>query len=71
MLRAGRAGAASRINTLFSIPMLFMMGSASHLPSWNAGGSDAMYWLIAGGIIVAALLIINEINDDETSASGF
>jgi uncharacterized membrane protein len=51
--RAGRAGAASRINTLFSIPMLFMMGSASHLPSFNAGGNDVMYWLIAGTLIVA------------------
>ena len=51
--RAGRAGTASRINTLFSLPMLFMMGSASHLPTWNAGGSDVMYWLIAGGLIVA------------------
>ena len=51
--RAGRAGTASRINTLFSLPMLFMMGSASHLPTWNAGGSDVMYWLIAGALIVA------------------
>lgn len=29
---AGRAGLASRTNTLFSIPMLFMMGAASHFP---------------------------------------
>src|SRR4051812_36932736 len=27
-----RAGVASRTNTLFSIPMLFFMGAASHLP---------------------------------------
>ena len=27
----GRAGMASRTNVLFSIPMLFFMGSASHL----------------------------------------
>lgn len=29
--RAARAGVASRTNTLFSIPMLFFMGAASHL----------------------------------------
>jgi uncharacterized membrane protein len=28
-----RAGVASRHNTLFSIPLLFLMGAASHLPS--------------------------------------
>lgn len=28
-----RAGVASRTNTLFSIPMLFFMGAASHLPA--------------------------------------
>jgi uncharacterized membrane protein len=28
-----KAGLASRHNTLFSIPMLFLMGAASHLPS--------------------------------------
>ncbi|MCM2324543.1 MAG: urate hydroxylase PuuD [Oligoflexia bacterium] len=30
--RGVRAGVASRTNTLFSLPMLFFMGSASHLP---------------------------------------
>jgi uncharacterized membrane protein len=39
---AGPAGAraflASRTNTLFSIPMLFFMGAASHLPILPAGG---------------------------------
>lgn len=29
---AGKAGLASRHNTLFSLPMLFFMGAASHLP---------------------------------------
>jgi uncharacterized membrane protein len=48
----GRAGMASRTNTLFSIPMLFFMGSASHLPSFNAGGNDAVYWIVAGAIIL-------------------
>lgn len=30
---AAKAGLASRHNTLFSVPLLFMMGAASHLPS--------------------------------------
>lgn len=30
---AGKAGLASRHNTLFSLPMLFLMGAASHLPA--------------------------------------
>ena len=52
--RAGRAGMASRTNTMFSIPMLFFMGSASHLPTFNNGTNDAIYWVIAGAIIVFA-----------------
>lgn len=40
--RSGPAGAraflASRTNTLFSIPMLFFMGAASHLPLLHEGG---------------------------------
>jgi uncharacterized membrane protein len=52
--RAGRAGVASRTNTLFSIPMLFFMGSASHLPFFLTGNNDTAYWLIAGAIILFA-----------------
>jgi uncharacterized membrane protein len=52
--RAGRAGMASRTNTLFSIPMLFFMASASHLPTFNTGNNDAVYWLVAGAIILFA-----------------
>jgi uncharacterized membrane protein len=48
----GRAGMASRTNTLFSIPMLFFMGTASHLPTFNNGSNDAIYWLVAGAIIL-------------------
>ena len=44
--KAGPAGAraflASRTNTLFSIPMLFFMGAASHLPLLNEGGKGGM-----------------------------
>ncbi len=50
--KAGLAARASRTNTLFSIPMLFMMGSASHLPTYNAGTNDALYWIVAGILIV-------------------
>ena len=50
--RGARAGAASRINTLFSIPMLFFMGSASHLQSLLANASLGVYWVLALIIIV-------------------
>jgi uncharacterized membrane protein len=56
--RAPIAGRASRTNTLFSIPMLFFMGSARHFtslvdvdPSWGA------YWLLM--LIVIALVEAN------------
>jgi len=48
--RGGKAGMASRTNTLFSIPMLFFMASASHLPNFNTGTNDTVYWLVAGAI---------------------
>jgi hypothetical protein len=38
--------------------------SGGGLPTWAK-------WVIAGGIIVGALLVINEINSDEDPASGF
>ena len=53
--RAARAGLASRTNTLFSIPMLFFMASASpeHFPQWvtasldTGGGQLPLYWILA------------------------
>ena len=45
---APRAARASRTNTLFSIPMLFFMGAASH---FAIGGAVTSYW-------VAALVVI-------------
>jgi uncharacterized membrane protein len=57
---ARRAALASRTNTVFSIPMLFYMGAASHYPSM-VGQSDsrAFYWilvfLIAGAVEANAL----------------
>jgi uncharacterized membrane protein len=54
--RGARAGTASRINTLFSIPMLFFMGSASHLPSFLADVNLAAYWVLALVVITAVEL---------------
>jgi uncharacterized membrane protein len=50
--RGGRAGMASRVNTLFSIPMLFFMAAASHFGSLTkdldmGGGSLGAYWIVA------------------------
>jgi len=52
----GRAGMASRTNTLFSIPMLFFMGAASHLAVYE-GANDVMYWI--GMFVIAALVEAN------------
>jgi uncharacterized membrane protein len=50
---AGRkAGLASRTNTLFSIPMLFFMGAASHYTFGQLTGGGA------GTLLVVALIII-------------
>ncbi len=50
---APKAALASRTNTLFSIPMLYFMGSSAHLPN---GSFDAnMAGLIVTLVIVAAL----------------
>jgi uncharacterized membrane protein len=51
------AGRASRTNTLFSIPMLFFMGSARHLSTgFNDGTNDMVYWIIALAVILAVEL---------------
>src|SRR6266446_3350035 len=52
-----RPGLASRTNTLFSFPMLFFMGSASHFPSLvsNVTGSGIVLWIIIVGGIVASV----------------
>src|SRR5881409_1372213 len=60
---ARRAFLASRTNVVFSIPMLFFMGAASHY-TLPGGGNHAAYW--AGVIVVAALLEINSL----TATSG-
>ncbi len=55
--RGARAGLASRTNTMFSIPMLFFMGSARHLETFNNGTNDVVYW-----IIVLAIMLALELN---------
>jgi uncharacterized membrane protein len=51
-----RAGLASRTNVMFSIPMLFFMGAASHYPYFNAASSvGILLWIILAGAVIAAL----------------
>jgi uncharacterized membrane protein len=57
--RGARAGATSRTNTLFSIPMLFFMVSAANFQRLAAGadtgqGSLGLYWICALVVILAA-----------------
>ena len=53
-----RAGLASRTNTLFSIPMLFFMGAASHMPLIGVPTSGGLtMWMIIDGAIIAAIEI--------------
>jgi uncharacterized membrane protein len=51
-----RAGLASRSNVMFSIPMLFFMGAASHYPYFNAASSAGiLLWIVLAGAVIAAL----------------
>ncbi len=52
-----RAGMASRTNVVFSFPMLFLMGAASHLTPLAGRGSTLPYWIAFG-----ALLLLLELN---------
>jgi uncharacterized membrane protein len=49
----GRAGLASRTNTALSVPMLFYMGAASHLPL-PVPRAGAAFWIVSLVIIAAA-----------------
>ncbi|MEK7443804.1 MAG: urate hydroxylase PuuD [candidate division NC10 bacterium] len=51
-----RAGLASRTNTLFSIPMLFFMGAASHL-TLGVPRSGVAFWIVA--LIIMAAVEVN------------
>ena len=50
---APKAALASRTNTLFSIPMLWFMGSSAHLPSGSIGANTTA--IIISLVIIAAL----------------
>jgi uncharacterized membrane protein len=52
----GRAGLASRTNTLLSIPLLFFMGSASHFPP-PMPRSGILFWIVA--LVILALVEAN------------
>jgi len=52
-----RAGLASRTNTLFSLPLLFMMGAASHLPISIASETSVMKAMAATGAVILLLEI--------------
>ena len=55
-----RANVASRTNTLLSIPMLFFMGAASHLPLAVTDSSNVgVFWIVLA--ILLALLEYNAI----------
>ncbi len=50
---APKAALASRTNTLFSVPMLYFMGSSAHLPNGSIGGN--MTAIIICLVIIGAL----------------
>jgi len=50
---APKAALASRTNTLFSLPMLFFMGSSAHLPHGFLGGETTTALVVALVIIIA------------------
>jgi uncharacterized membrane protein len=50
---APKAGLASRTNTLFSVPMLFFMGSSAHL----SGGHGALMGAETTGLIAALVIV--------------
>jgi len=57
--RGARAGVASRTNTMLSIPMLFFMGAASHLPMANPATAGAKWGAL---ILLAVVIIAAEVN---------
>jgi len=52
---APKAALTSRTNTLFSFPMLFFMGAASHLPFEVGGGTNLGLIALVFGLIIAAI----------------
>jgi uncharacterized membrane protein len=59
--RGRRSGLTSRTNVVFSIPMLFFMGAASHYPSLvGPGGPGALCWILL--LIVIAAVEVNALS---------
>ncbi|MGH7373811.1 MAG: urate hydroxylase PuuD [Candidatus Rokuibacteriota bacterium] len=52
-----RGGLASRTNVLFSIPMLFFMGSAQHMSWLPMPRSGVVFWIVA--FVIMGLVEIN------------
>src|SRR5262249_4408805 len=52
-----RGGLASRTNTMLSVPMLFYMGAASHLPRLPVPRSGVVFW-----IVVLVIMAVCEAN---------
>jgi uncharacterized membrane protein len=52
-----RAGLTSRTNTVLSIPMLFFMGAASHLPGLAVPRSGLVFWVGALVLMLLAELV--------------
>jgi uncharacterized membrane protein len=52
-----RAGLASRTNTMLSVPMLFFMGAAMHLPGLRSPSSGLVFWI--GALVIMVLVEIN------------
>jgi uncharacterized membrane protein len=65
--KGARAGMASRSNALLSIPMLFFMGAASHLPSITGEGGISGYWIAV--LAVSGLLEWNGVFQKPGSSS--
>jgi uncharacterized membrane protein len=57
--RGQRGGFASRTNTLLSIPMLFFMGAAAHLP-WMGQPTGATKWGML--LLLLIVLVVAEVN---------
>lgn len=55
---APKAALASRTNTLFSIPMLFLMGASVHLPSASGVGHGPVMGTESSTGLIVALLIV-------------
>ena len=57
--RGARGGAASRTNTMLSIPMLFFMGAASHLPMFaTADGGPKGAKLMALALLAIVMIVV-------------